>query len=133
MDGGEWGFKAQTDLGNVSPPRHAMLSQSDRTAFLEKAGEQRDSRRRDSLQQYNGSGNRTEPAGTERYEQGWQQGYQDATTFLEGLGNQGDKIGMLEIWIMKRIKDSGYTGAHTWDFEQGLRKGISEFYSSVDL
>jgi hypothetical protein len=69
----------------------------------------------------------------EKYEYGWQVGYQDALGFFEGRGTQGDKIGMFEIWILKRIRESGYRGGFTWLFEQGLRKGAQDCYSAVGV
>jgi aryl-phospho-beta-D-glucosidase BglC (GH1 family) len=136
MPGGEWGFVAQINAGNIVPPKHAMLSQEDRSAMLQKAMHERDDRMRRSLEQHVGYWNHTDPNGKyehEKYEHGWQVGYQDAFAFLEGRATQGDKIGMLEMWILKRLRESGYRGGFTWLFEQGLRKGVSDFYSAVEL
>lgn len=104
--------------------------------LLQKATKERDSRRSSALHAHIDYWNRQDPKGTyehEKYEQGWQVGYNDAFTFLEGRATQGDKIGMREIWILKRIKESGYRGGFMWEFEQGMRKGMQDFYSCVGL
>ena len=72
-----------------------------------------------------------------RYESGWKVGYADALAFFEGRGRQGvvggNRIGNLEIWVLKRIRESGFRGDFVWEFEQGLRRGIHDFYSVVGL
>jgi aryl-phospho-beta-D-glucosidase BglC (GH1 family) len=136
MPGGEWGFVAQSDAGNIVPPKHATLSQQDRIAMLQKAIHERSNRMRGAMEQHVGYWKRADPNGTyehEKYERGWQVGYQDAFAFFEGRATQGDKIGMLELWVLKRLRESGYRGGFTWLFEQGLRKGVNDFYSAVEL
>lgn len=72
-----------------------------------------------------------------RYENGWKLGYYDALAFFEGRGRQGvaggNRIGNIEIWVLKRIRESGFRGDFVWEFEQGLRRGIHDFYSVVGL
>lgn len=136
MPGGEWGFKAQSDAGNIVPPKLATMSSHDRASMLEKAKSERDSRLHNTFQQHVGYWSRTDPGGRyehEKYEYGWKIGYSDAMAFFEGRATPGDKIGMLELWILKRVKESGYRRGFTWLFEQGLRKGIHEFYDAVGI
>lgn len=136
MPGGEWGFKAQVDAKNIVPPRHATLSLNDQRIRLERAKAEQDSRERQAFQQHVDYWNRVDPNGTyehEKYKYGWHVGYTDAMAFFEGRGTQGDIIGMLEAWVLKRIKESGYRGGFTWLFEQGLRRGISDFYGSIGI
>jgi aryl-phospho-beta-D-glucosidase BglC (GH1 family) len=136
MSGGEWGFKAQSDAGHIVPPKHAILSQQERIALLQKAISGRDARMQDSMQQHVGYWNRVDPSGKydhQKYAYGWRVGYQDAFTFLEGRATQGDKIGMLEVWVLKRLRESGCRGQFTWLFEQGIRKGVQDFYAAVGL
>jgi aryl-phospho-beta-D-glucosidase BglC (GH1 family) len=136
MPGGEWGFVTQSDAGNIVPPKHATLSQQDRIVLLQKATRERDGRLQEALRQHIDYWKRTDPNGSyehKKYEHGWKAGYQDAFTFLEGRDTQGDRIGMLEMWVLKRLKESGYRGGFTWLFEQGLRTGIHDFYMSVGL
>jgi aryl-phospho-beta-D-glucosidase BglC (GH1 family) len=136
MPGGEWGFTAQSDAGNIVPPSHAVLSQQDRVNLLQKAIHEREGHKRNALEQHIAYWSRADPGGKyehEKYEHGWIVGYQDAFAFLEGRGTQGDRIGMLELWILKRLKESGYRGGFTWLFEQGLRKGVQDLYAAIGL
>ncbi|KAJ4350800.1 Glucan 1,3-beta-glucosidase 3 [Ascochyta clinopodiicola] len=130
MPGGEWGFKAQTDARNIVPPQLAALSSDERAGRIARTKSEQDGRKQQALQQHVNYWNQADPNGAyehEKYEYGWQVGYSDAMAFFEGRGTQGDKIGMLELWVLKRIRESGYRGGFTWLFEQGLRKGISDF------
>jgi aryl-phospho-beta-D-glucosidase BglC (GH1 family) len=136
MPGGEWGFVAQSDGGNIVPSKHANVSQLDRVVLLQNSIREREGRMQKTLGQHVDYWKRADPNGTyehEKYEHGWKVGYQDALTFLEGRDTQGDRIGMLEMWVLKRLKESGYRGDFTWLFEQGLRAGVRDFYTSVGL
>ncbi|KAH7070502.1 glycoside hydrolase superfamily [Paraphoma chrysanthemicola] len=136
MPGGEWGFKEQTDLGSVVPPRHARLSQQERSSILQRVIHEREGCMRRALDQHVGYWSHADPQGYyehDKYEYGWKVGFQDAFTFFEGRNTQGDKIGMLELWVLKRIRESGYRGGFTWLFEQGLRKGVQDFYAVAGL
>ncbi|KAF1919151.1 glycoside hydrolase superfamily [Ampelomyces quisqualis] len=136
MPGGEWGFVAQSNAGNIVAPKHALLTQHERVRVLQKAIRERDSRMHGALDQHIAHWTRADPKGNyehEKYEYGWKVGYQDAFAFLQGRTTPGDRIGMLELWILKRLRESGYPGGFTWLFEQGLRKGIQDFYSAVGL
>jgi aryl-phospho-beta-D-glucosidase BglC (GH1 family) len=136
MPGGEWGFKEKSDDGSIVPPKYAMMSADDRWARVEKARHERDRRMQEAFQQHVSYWSGVDPNGQyehEKYEHGWQVGYQDAFAFFEGKGTQGDKIGMLEVWILKRMRESGYRGGFTWLFEQGLRKGVLDFYAAAEI
>lgn len=136
MPGGEWGFKAQSNARNIVPPRHATLSKDEKARLLEKARSESDARKQQSLQQHVDYWKQADPNGTyehEKFERGLQVGYTDALAFFEGRDTQGDRIGMLELWVLKRLRESGYRGGFTWLFEQGLRKGVSDFYDAVSI
>lgn len=136
MPGGEWGFKAQTDAKNIVPPQHAVLAPDEKAARLGRARSEQDGRKQHAFQEHVNYWNQADPNGTyehEKYQYGWHVGYSDAMTFFEGCGSHGDRIGMLELWVLKRIRESGYRGGFTWLFEQGLRKGISDFYNIVGI
>jgi hypothetical protein len=45
----------------------------------------------------------------------------------------GDKIGCLEIWVKKRLGESGQKGDFVWEWEQGFRAGIKAFESCVGI
>ncbi|OAL52854.1 glycoside hydrolase [Pyrenochaeta sp. DS3sAY3a] len=136
MPGGEWGFREQSNLGSIVPPRVAILSANDKYDLIEKAREERNGRLHYAYQQHVAYWGRVDPEGHyehEKYEHGWKVGYEDAFTFFEGRATQGDRIGMLEIWVLRRVRESGYRGGFTWLFEQGLRKGIKDFYDAVEI
>lgn len=135
MPGGEWGFKAQTDAKNIVPPQHTSLTPDEKAARLRRARSERDGRKQQAFQEHLNYWNQADPNGTyehEKYEYGWHVGYSDAMAFLD-CGSHGDRIGMLELWVLKRIRESGYRGGFTWLFEQGLRKGVSDFYSVAGI
>ena len=50
-----------------------------------------------------------------------------------GIAYLGDKIGMLELWILKRIRESGQGGKFVWEYEQGLRQGVKDFYQLAGI
>ena len=136
MPGGEWGFKAKTEDGSIVPPQYTKTTADDRLRMTEKARHEKDGRMHEAIQQHVSYWRGVDPNGHyehEKYEYGWQVGYQDALGFFGGRGTQGDKIGMFEIWILKRIRESGYRGGFTWLFEQGLRKGAQDCYSAVGV
>lgn len=136
MPGGEWGFKAQVDAKNIVPPQYAILSSDEKHIRLDRAKAEHDSREQQAFQQHVNYWSQIDPNGTyehEKYRYGWRVGYADAMAFFEGRGTQGDTIGMLEAWVLKRIRESGYRGGFTWLFEQGLRKGISDFDGSIGI
>ena len=73
-----------------------------------------------------------------RFEQGWDVGFHDAMAFFGMRGGQGglnggDKIGMLDLWVLKRLRESGQGGKFIWEFEQGLRQGVRDFYGCAGV
>ncbi|KAF1924570.1 glycoside hydrolase family 5 protein [Didymella exigua CBS 183.55] len=136
MPGGEWGFKAQTDAKNIVPPQHATLHPDEKVARLDRARSEQDGRKQQAFQEHVNYWNQADPNGTyehEKYEYGWHIGYSDALAFFAGCGSHGDRIGMLELWVLKRIRESGYRGGFTWLFEQGIRKGVIDFYNAAGI
>ncbi|KAH7049192.1 glycoside hydrolase superfamily [Macrophomina phaseolina] len=132
MPGGEWGFKACTEKGSITPHWTLTLSADDVRQRLQSALAQRDERFGRTFGQHCGFWDQNSP-GTPfehwRYEQGWKQGFDDAAAFFGGQGGGvgGDKIGNLEIWVRRRLIESGMGGPFVWEYEQGLRKGVGEF------
>ncbi|KAL9125638.1 MAG: hypothetical protein Q9217_005191 [Psora testacea] len=66
-----------------------------------------------------------------RFDHGWDQGFTDAMDFfqLRAVANKkgecgGDRIGMLELWILKRMREAGQKGPFTWEWEHGFRQGV---------
>jgi aryl-phospho-beta-D-glucosidase BglC (GH1 family) len=136
MPGGEWGFKAKTEDGSIVPPNYTAMSADQRHQAIEKARNDRAGLFQEAFQQHVSYWSGADPNGHyehEKYEHGWQVGFQDALVFFEGRDTRGDKIGMLELWVLKRIRESGYRGGFTWLFEQGLRKGVQDCYSILGI
>lgn len=45
--------------------------------------------------------------------------------------NRADMIGSLELWMLKRLRDSGQSGDFAWEYEHGFRQGVSAFKESM--
>ncbi|OCL10243.1 glycoside hydrolase family 5 protein [Glonium stellatum] len=142
LPGGEWGFVACTSSGAITAPFNLSFSPSDISDRLNNANSLRESLMRAAVSSHVAYWDRTAP-GTSfehwRYENGWKVGFSDAYAFFstrtgKGLSSQGgDKIGCLEIWVLKRVRESGMRGGLVWEFEQGLRAGIKDFYGAVGI
>jgi hypothetical protein len=144
MDGGEWGFVQQTNFSNISPPPFLLLCNSDISSRINNAQSQRDSLKSSAVTAHVNYWSQTSPGQYFehwRFGEGYDVGFSDATTFFEmrmngGLSNRGcgaDKIGCLEIWIKKRMLESGQQGDYVWEWEQGLRKGVTDFYDAAGV
>jgi hypothetical protein len=134
--GGEWGFAAQTENGAIVPPPIYCISDSQRHTILQRTKESQHDRMREAVEQHISYWRNTAPdmQGEHwRYAEGWKRGYADAMAFFEGNIENSvtgpNKIGCLEIWVLKRVRESGFRGGFVWEFEQGLRKGIQDFYA----
>lgn len=128
MPGGEWGFQAMTEYGSVVPPDYRTISANDKRAMIEHALSVKEDRWGLAFHQHVLYCSGLDPDGRYEYVKfwyGWQLGYQDALEFFK----RGDRIGMLELWFLKRIRESGYRGGFTWLFEQGLRRGVQDCYA----
>ena len=142
MPGGEWGFQAQSDPSNrfIFPPPHTFIPEHNISGLLECARNRMDERLYKALEQHIAYFKHlapNAPAEHWRYDHGWKLGYQDAYIFFQGRApeavGQGNKIGSLELWVLKRIRESGFRGGHVWEFEQGLRRGIHDFNAVVGI
>lgn len=140
MDGGDWGFVEQTNNGVMCPPSNLLLSAGDVQTVLNKVSEQQAQLRDQSYNEHVNYWTQTAPTQTfdhDKYRQGYDLGWNDALVFfsarvngtLPGSGCGGDKIGMLDLWVRKRLLDSGVTGPFVWEFEAGFRKAISDLYA----
>ena len=136
MDGGEWGFKQQTKDGAITAPHNLFLSHDAIRNRISNAQSQLDAKCGQTFGSHCHYWDSNHPGNYEhwRFEQGWKLGFNDAMTFfgmranghLYGAG--GDKIGMLDLWVLKRIVESGQAGKLLWEFEQGFRQGVRDFY-----
>ncbi|EED20077.1 glucan 1,3-beta-glucosidase precursor, putative [Talaromyces stipitatus ATCC 10500] len=141
MDGGDWGFKQQVKTGAVTPPKCLTFSVDEIKSKCHRANECREQHRTRALVQHSNYWDKTS-SGTKfehwRYELGWDLGFNDAMAFLcsklDGkLPNirqvaGGDKIGALELWIGKRMLETGQLSSPlAWEWEHGYRKGVKDF------
>ncbi|KAI9851514.1 MAG: Glucan 1,3-beta-glucosidase 3 [Thelocarpon superellum] len=144
MDGGEWGFVAQTKSGAITAPPSLLLPSGALATKLSTARSQAVALKRSAVSSHAQYWTSTAPnANFEhwRFEQGWDVGFADAMAFFAmrvehtdavgGAGDGADTIGLLDLWVRRRIQDSGMGGALVWEFEQGLRQGVAEFYTVV--
>lgn len=145
MDGGEWGFKQQVKNQAITPPTSLTLSHEDIQQRIQRARSQQDDRFNAAFgghcSYWDGQGGNYEHF---RFEKGWRLGFSDAEAFFTaraegkvpsgGSRVGGDKIGFLDLWIRKRIVDSGQAvGACLWEWEAGFRQGVGAFYELVGV
>jgi hypothetical protein len=146
MDGGEWGFVEQTKKGNVVPPAFLTLPAQEVKRRTQAAQERRQGLANAARQSHEEYWNRTSPGKQfehDLYSEGWDVGFSDAQKFFtmraDGVlgektaGEGSDKIGCLEIWVKKRLLESGRRGEFVWEWEQGFRAGVGTFYQCVGL
>ncbi|KAI9734162.1 MAG: Glucan 1,3-beta-glucosidase 3 [Claussenomyces sp. TS43310] len=145
MDGGEWGFVEQVKKGSIRPPAASLLSADEVRQRAQTAQERRDALGQEARRGHEDYWNRTSPGGKfehDRFSDGWHLGYTDALTFFAmrvngGLGDKAregaDKISCLDIWVKKRLWESGQEGPLIWEWEQGFRGGFGAFNQVVGL
>ncbi|KAH8808200.1 glycoside hydrolase superfamily [Xylogone sp. PMI_703] len=146
MDGGEWGFAEQVKKGNIIPPPCLALSAHEIQQRAQNAQQQRHDLASAARQMHEEYWSRTTPGKRfehQLYSEGWEVGFSDALVFFTMrtngvLGDKmskegGDKIGCLNIWVKKRLLESGRTGEFVWEWEQGFRAGVAAFYNTVGI
>ncbi|KAF1984012.1 glycoside hydrolase family 5 protein [Aulographum hederae CBS 113979] len=144
MDGGEWGFAQQTKSTALPAPFFLTLPHSAIRDKLSSANSQQDATRTSSVNShvnYWNSQSPGQPFEHWRFEAGWKMGWADAAVFfgmraggnLKGPG--GDKIGCLDLWVRKRMIEVGQPaqGPFAWEFEQGFRRGVQDFYGRAGV
>ena len=140
MEGGEWGFVEMTKEGACLAPLELSLSFADVRGRIRDALQARDGRKAVDRKAHITYWSQTSPGKHFehwRFEQGWDLGFSDAVAFFSMRANGGirgsvegaDKIGGLEIWIRKRLRESGMRGGFVWEWEQGFRQGLAAFYT----
>lgn len=139
MPGGEWGFKQMTEQHAIIPPASLTLEIHDLQQRISQAQSQRDHLRGSSWGSHCQYWDSSHPGEYEhdRFVQGWDVGFSDAMVFF-GMRSQhdfsgADKIGMLDMWVLKRLRESGQAGKFVWEYEQGLRQGIRDFYQAAGV
>lgn len=145
MDGGGWGFVEQTKKGSISPPPSLLLSFDDVKSRARAAQSKRAQLADGARQSHEGYWTKKSPGKKFEhylYSEGWDVGFSDALAFFtlraEGLldgstEGGGDKIGCLEIWVKKRLLESGERGPFAWEWEQGFRAGVAAFYREAQI
>jgi hypothetical protein len=139
MPGGEWGFKQMNEQHNLCVPASLTLSSADVKSRIAQAQAQKPQRKQKTVSAHCTYWDATYPGTYEhwRFEQGWDLGFNDAVTFFAMRSQHGrdggDKIGMLDLWCLKRLRESGQSGSFVWEFEPGLRQGIRDFWECVGV
>ncbi|QSZ29891.1 hypothetical protein DSL72_004409 [Monilinia vaccinii-corymbosi] len=138
MDGGEWGFLEQVKKGNIIAPAHMGWSVEEVREKLRKADERKVEIMKRMVKEHVDYWKGVSPGKEFRpdlYEKGWELGWEDAKAFFGSRRGRGgaDKIGCLEIWIKKRMIESGERGEFLWEWEQGFRWGVEIFESCVEI
>ena len=143
MDGGEWGLFEMVKKGAIVAPANFMLSFDQVKKQMERARLLRDGKRKSAVYNHVRYWDNAAPkAHFEhwRFEQGWDLGYADASVFyemrvsgaVEGARWGADTIGVLELWILRRLRESGQRSAFVWEWEHGFRQGVSAFEHAVE-
>jgi aryl-phospho-beta-D-glucosidase BglC (GH1 family) len=145
MDGGEWGFVEQVKKRNILPPPSLLLSREEVEQRASKAQQRRDGLAKEARRSHEEYWTRTCPGqhfGHERYSQGWEVGFSDALSFFvmrvdgglgDRVGERGDRVGCIDVYVKKRLLESGQGGAFVWEWEQGFRAGVKAFNGIVRI
>ena len=148
--GGEWGFKEQVEKGSITAPSVSSISTEQIRDKLKIGEDKRSQMMAAAMDEHIKYWKQAAPDGYMehwRYGDGWHLGWTDARDFLKaradgllpGGGNTGggDKIGALDLWILKRMKEEGVVDrakcGFGWIWEQGFRRGMSDFYQTVKV
>ncbi|CAK4032617.1 glycoside hydrolase family 5 [Lecanosticta acicola] len=139
MPGGEWGFKQMTEQNAIVAPASLALEPGDVQGRINSASSQRDFRRGNTWGAHCQYWDTNHPGHYEheRFARGWDVGFEDAAAFFGMRSQHGqrgaDKIGMLDVWTLKRLRESGQGGPFVWEYEDGFRQGIADFYGCVGV
>ena len=144
----EWSFKAQSDSGAIaSPPEHHQKKE-EVLCKLKFAENKRSKLMMEAIQAHSTYWTNQAPQSRFehwRYADGWHLGWVDAMDFYrarsEGmLGNcetGADAIGMVDLWVLKRMKEELVSVKEEcefgWEWELGFRTGLHAFEKSVGL
>jgi hypothetical protein len=137
MPGGAWGFYAMSTQGAVSPPFNLSFSFAEVGTRLAGANNAKANLKNAAVTAHQTYWDKTSPGQTfqhYRYGEGYDIGFEDAAAFfgmragggLPGTATGADTIGNLELWVRKRIGESGQQGSFVWEYEQGFRQGVTD-------
>jgi aryl-phospho-beta-D-glucosidase BglC (GH1 family) len=133
MPGGGWGFVAQTRKGSIRAPGYLALDFGEVDRRMGEAHKQRESLRQGNVSSHCNYWDNAAPGKRFehwRFEAGWDDGWNDALAFFGlrkamNLGKMGgDRIGCLDGWIRKRMREVGQTGPLGWEYEHGFRNAV---------
>jgi aryl-phospho-beta-D-glucosidase BglC (GH1 family) len=145
MDGGDWGCKQQVNNGAITAPPSFLFTPQNVRDKTSTAEGQKASLKNTAVTQHQKYWDQNAPGVTFEhflFGQGWDVGFSDAETFFTARltclvpadGNGGDIIGMLDLWVLKRMREAGQAGQQFgWEWEQGMRRGVTDFYGAVGL
>ena len=139
MPGGEWGFRQMNEQHDLCIPASLTLSPAEIRKRVSQAQTQKAQRKSTTEAAHDSYWDTDYPGIYEhsRFERGWDLGFNDAVAFFEMRSQHGhdggDKIGMLDLWCLKRLRESGQSGSFVWEYEQGLRQGIRDFAECVGV
>ncbi|KAI9837963.1 MAG: hypothetical protein M1819_006117 [Sarea resinae] len=138
MPGGDWGFVANTNNKAIPPPPGLLLSKQDISSRLSSAHSRREDQKTGALTNHSNYWDSTAKGKQfqhNRFADGFDVGFSDAMAFFEGKDSiaGGNKIGMLDLWLRKRVLESGQGGEFVWEWEQGFRQGVGAFYSAAGV
>ncbi|KAE8383633.1 glycoside hydrolase superfamily [Aspergillus bertholletiae] len=139
ITGDGWDFERQVSADAIQPPSWLAIPRAQAISKIAQAEAQRLQSQTAALSQHSDSPDTREHR---QYALGWDFGFNDGLNFFSALSrdviaggwNGGDKIGAMELWIRKRLADTGKLNedfAEQW--ESGFRKGVSDFYDLVGI
>ncbi|KFY12141.1 hypothetical protein V492_04082 [Pseudogymnoascus sp. VKM F-4246] len=145
MDGGEWGFFEQVKKRTIVAPPWQCLSSNDARHSADEATRVKESTLSQALGSHVEYWSQTAPRKKFEhrwYGEGWDIGWEDAKSFwlaradghmgeISSSSGGAEKIGCLEIWIRKRLAESGKEGGSVWEWEHGFRAGVKAFEGMV--
>jgi len=142
MRGSEWDFNAMVEKGVILAPGYLSLSFDDVCAKVASATAVKEERKNANCAAHVSYWNRVAPGGDSshvQYGRGWEVGWGDARAFfamraeggMPGTTEGADRIGALECWILKRLREGGVAGGEVWEWEHGFRSGVGAFERAV--
>ena len=133
--GHAWNFKHMNRLGGIAIPAYLGFDFARVRKDSERAFDQKESLKNKGFENHLEYWREAAPQQEFepwRFEEGWEQGFQDAVAFwcmrseqgIQGAKRGVDKIGLLDLWILKRLRQLGPVGEFVWEWEHGFRQGV---------
>ncbi|KAF2150031.1 glycoside hydrolase family 5 protein [Myriangium duriaei CBS 260.36] len=142
MPGGEWGFKEQVTKGHIRCPQHLQWTRWQVRLQAKRARDNALRRREETVRSHCEYWDKNYPGEYDHglFERGWDTGFEDAAALFEMRETMvhldggedaiigGDKLGSIDLWVLKRLRDAKVEGRFVWEFEHGIRQGLRDFY-----